>query len=109
MTKVSSQKLLDMIQVQPGAVVSKTILKKKQGTVTLFAFDAGQALSEHTAPFEALVYLLTGELNLTIGGEDHRLTAGEMIVLPPQVPHALEAATAVKFLLIMIRDSSKPE
>ncbi|MFQ6606316.1 MAG: cupin domain-containing protein [Fidelibacterota bacterium] len=109
MTKVSSQKLLAMIQVQPGAVVSKTLLKKKQGTVTLFAFDAGQGLSEHTAPFEALVYLLTGELALTIGGEEHKLNSGEMIVLPPQVPHALEAITAVKFLLIMIRDASQPE
>jgi len=109
MTKVGSEKLLDMIQVQPGAVVSKTLLKKKQGTVTLFAFDEGQALSEHTAPFEALVYLITGELTLTIGGEDHQLNAGEMIVLPPQIPHALEAVTAVKFLLIMIRDSSDPE
>ncbi len=86
-----------------GAVVSKTLIKKDSGTVTLFAFEAGQGLSEHTAPFDALVQILDGEARITIGGEDRTVAAGEMIIMPAHVPHALQAEKAFKMLLVMIR------
>ena len=86
-----------------GAVVSKTLIKKDTGTVTLFAFEAGQGLSEHTAPFDALVEILDGEAKITIGGEARTVQAGEMIVMPANVPHALQAERAFKMLLVMIR------
>jgi quercetin dioxygenase-like cupin family protein len=86
-----------------GAVVSKILLKKDTGNVTLFAFEAGQGLSEHTAPFDALVEILDGEARITIGGEAQRVKAGEMIVMPANVPHALQAERAFKMLLVMIR------
>jgi len=86
-----------------GAVVSKTLIKKDTGTVTLFAFEAGQGLSEHTAPFDALVQVLDGEARITIGGEPQTVTTGEMIIMPANVPHALQAEKAFKMLLVMIR------
>lgn len=86
-----------------GAVVSKTLIKKDSGTVTLFAFEAGQGLSEHTAPFDALVEILDGEARITIGGEAQTVKAGEMIIMPANVPHALQAEKAFKMLLVMVR------
>ena len=86
-----------------GAVVSKTLIKKETGNVTLFAFEAGQGLSEHTAPFDALVEILDGEARITIGGEARTVKAGEMIIMPADVPHALHAEKAFKMLLVMIR------
>jgi len=86
-----------------GAVVSKTLIKNDSGTVTLFAFEAGQGLSEHTAPFDALVQILDGEAHITIGGAPQTVTAGEMIIMPANVPHALQAEKAFKMLLVMIR------
>jgi quercetin dioxygenase-like cupin family protein len=86
-----------------GAVVSKTLIKKETGNVTLFAFEAGQGLSEHTAPFDALVHILDGEARITIGGEAQTVTAGQMIIMPADVPHALQAEKAFKMLLVMIR------
>jgi quercetin dioxygenase-like cupin family protein len=86
-----------------GAVVSKTLIKKDAGNVTLFAFEAGQGLSEHTAPFDALVEILDGEARITIGGEAQTVKAGQMIVMPANVPHALQAERAFKMLLVMIR------
>ena len=86
-----------------GAVVSKTLIKKETGNVTLFAFEAGQGLSEHTAPFDALVEVLDGEARITIGGEARTVKAGEMIIMPADVPHALHAEKAFKMLLVMIR------
>jgi len=84
-------------------VVSREISKKKTGTVSLFAFDEGQGLSEHTAPFDALVFVLDGEVEITISGKPFRLGKGEMIVMPANQPHALVAVKKFKMLLIMIR------
>ena len=83
-------------------MVSRTIIDKKAGTVTLFAFDQDQGLSEHTAPFDALVFILDWEVKITISGEVHRLKEGEMIIMPANQPHALKAVSKFKMLLIMI-------
>jgi quercetin dioxygenase-like cupin family protein len=96
-------KLAEMIDYQAGSVVSQEIVKGKTGTVTLFAFDQGQGLSEHTAPFDALVYLLDGEAEITIAARPFRLTAGDMIIMPADRPHALSAVKRFKMLLTMIR------
>jgi quercetin dioxygenase-like cupin family protein len=95
--------LAKMVDYQKASVVSREMISKKAGTVTLFAFDEGQGLSEHTAPFDALVYLLDGEAEITISGRPFRLTQGEMITMPAQKPHALVALKKFKMLLIMIR------
>jgi len=92
-----------LVDYQAGAVVSKTVLQKKVGTVTLFAFDRGQGLSEHTAPYEAMVQVLDGEAEISIAGEKHVVRRGEMLVMPANVPHALDAVEQFKMLLIMIR------
>ncbi|MDP2647404.1 MAG: cupin domain-containing protein [Desulfobacterales bacterium] len=88
-----------------GAVVSKTLLKKDTGNITLFSFDKGQGLTEHTSPFDAVVYLLDGTAEITIGGSPQLVQAGQMLVMPAQVPHALHATESFKMLLIMIRGS----
>jgi quercetin dioxygenase-like cupin family protein len=88
-----------------GAIVSKTVLDKKAGTITLFAFDAGQGLSEHTAPFDAVVQVLEGKLDLTVGGVQVEAQAGELVVMPAHVPHALRANEPAKMMLIMIRSA----
>jgi quercetin dioxygenase-like cupin family protein len=95
--------LADLIGYQEGAVVSRTLIKKPTGTVTLFAFDRGQELSEHTAPFDALVYVLDGAVQITISGRVHALGAGQMIIMPANQPHALRATEPLKMLLVMIR------
>jgi quercetin dioxygenase-like cupin family protein len=95
---------LDLIEVQPGGVVSRTIIKKKTGTVTVFAFDAGEGLSEHTTPFDALVMSMEGDADITISGEPHHLKAGDILQLPAGEPHAVKAVTPFKMLLIMIRE-----
>jgi quercetin dioxygenase-like cupin family protein len=84
-------------------VVSREIVRKDTGTVTLFAFDQGQGLSEHTAPFDALVYILDGEAKITISGNPVQVKAGEMIIMPANEPHALQAVQRFKMLLVMIR------
>jgi quercetin dioxygenase-like cupin family protein len=89
--------------VQDGSIVSRILLKKETGSVTIFAFDAGQALSEHTAPFDALVHILEGKAAVTISGEEHEVAAGETILLPAGVPHAVRAPVPFKMLLTMIR------
>jgi quercetin dioxygenase-like cupin family protein len=96
-------RLADMIDYQQGSVVSREIIKGKTGTVTLFAFDEGQGLSEHTAPFDALVYLAEGEAEITISGKLFRLHQGQMIIMPANQPHALHARRKFKMLLVMIR------
>ena len=96
-------KLVDLADYQTGSVVSRTIINKKTGTVTFFAFDEGQSLSEHTAPFDALVHILDGEGEITISGKPFQLKAGEMIIMPANEPHALRAIQKFKMLLIMIR------
>ncbi len=93
----------ELVAYQEGAIVSRTLLNKKTGTVTLFAFDKGESLSEHTAPFDALVSILDGEAEVTIGGTVNRLKAGEMIIMPADVTHALLASSRFKMLLTMIR------
>jgi quercetin dioxygenase-like cupin family protein len=98
-----SQKLADLIEYQKGSVVSRTIIDKETGTVTLFAFDEGQGLSEHTAPFDAMVYALDGAVEVTISGKMFPLTNGEMIIMPANEPHALKATKRFKMLLTMIR------
>jgi quercetin dioxygenase-like cupin family protein len=95
--------LTEIINYQKDSVVSRTLIKKKTGNVTLFAFDQGQVLSEHTAPFDALAYILDGESEITISGKSHRIKSGEMIVMPANEPHALNAVKKNKMLLIMIK------
>lgn len=93
-----------LVDVQPGGVVSRTIVKKKTGTVTVFAFDADEGLSEHTTPFDALLMSLEGQAEITISGIEHRLDTGDVIKLPAGEPHAVKAVTPFKMLLIMIRE-----
>jgi quercetin dioxygenase-like cupin family protein len=95
--------IVDLIAYQEGAVVSRQIVKAEAGNVTLFAFDIGQELSEHTAPFDALVHVLDGEVEIRISGKPYTLKAGEAIVMPANEPHALKAQTKFKMLLTMIR------
>ena len=96
-------RLVDLVAYQRGAVVSRTIIDKKAGTVTLFSFDEGQGLSEHTAPFDALVCLLDGEAEISISGKPLHLREGEMVIMPANQPHVLKAVKRFKMLLIMIR------
>ena len=96
-------RLIDLADYQEGSVVSRTIIDKKTGTVTFFAFDEGQGLSEHTAPFDALVYLLDGEAEIVISGKHVRLREGEMVVMPANEPHGLTAVKKFKMILTMIR------
>jgi len=93
----------EMVDYQEGAVVSRTLVDKRVGTLTLFAFDKGQGLSEHTAPYDATVLIMDGVADITISGTKHRLKEGEMIIMPADQPHALHAVEAFKMLLIMIR------
>ncbi len=95
--------LADSVQVQSGSVVSKTLINKPSGTVTLFAFDEGQALSEHTAPYDALAIILDGEAEISISSTWYHLRAGESIIMPANAPHALKAAKPYKMALIMIK------
>lgn len=95
--------LTDLADYQEGSIVSRVLLKQEKGNVTFFAFDQGQELSEHTAPFDALVQVLEGEAEVTIAGQPHRLQAGEMIIMPADKPHALKAPRRFKMLLTMIR------
>jgi quercetin dioxygenase-like cupin family protein len=90
----SAQELADLITIQPGAVVSRVLVNKPAGTVTLFAFDAGEGLSEHTAPFDALVHVLEGQAGIRIALDDHEVKAGQVLLLPAGFPHALRAHTS---------------
>jgi quercetin dioxygenase-like cupin family protein len=92
-----------LIEYQDGAVVSKTLLKKEAGTVTVFAFDAAQELSEHTVPHDALIYLLEGEAEIRVAGRPHHLVRGDLLLLPAGEPHAVRASERFKMLLTMIR------
>jgi quercetin dioxygenase-like cupin family protein len=99
----SPQDLASMIAVQPKAVVSRTLVNKPAGTVTLFAFDAGEGLSEHTAPYDALVHVIEGEASVRIAENEHAVRSGQVILLPAGKTHALKAATAFKMVLTMVR------
>jgi len=95
--------LANLIEYQDNSVVSIELMKKQTGTVTLFAFDKGEGLSEHTAPFDAMIQVLDGTLELTLGGQLYTINEGEMIIMPRDVPHALLAQTKLKMLLTMIK------
>ena len=96
-------RLVEMIDYQKESVVSRTLINKKVGTVTLFAFDEGQGLSEHTAPFDALVFLIDGEAEIVIAGKTFHLKEGETIIMPANEPHSLKAMRKFKMVLTMIR------
>jgi len=96
--------LANAVDYADGSIVSKTLLDKKEGTLTLFAFDAGQGLSEHTSPYDATVYVLDGTAKLTIGGKEMRAETGEMVIMPANIPHDVQAENRFKMLLIMIRE-----
>ena len=96
--------LVDLVQYQPGAVVSRTLIKKGSGTVTVFAFDAGEGLSEHAAPFDALIFVIDGQAEIIVAGSPYRLHGGEMIRLPANRPHAVRAVERFKMILTMIRE-----
>ena len=95
--------LTGLVAYQEGSVVSRTLIDKKVGTVTVFAFGAGQGLSEHTAPYDVCVQILDGEAEIAIAGTVHHLEAGQMIIMPANQPHALRAEKRFKMLLVMIR------
>ena len=95
--------LAELMDYQDGSVVSRTVIEKATGTVTVFAFDQGQGLSEHTAPFDAMVYVLDGEVEITIAGKPMLVKAGQMLIMPADQPHALKAVQKFKMCLTMIR------
>ncbi len=95
--------LAHLVDYQEGSIVSRTIVEKNTGIVTMFAFDKGQGLSEHTAPFDALVNILEGQAAITISGESFNLKGGEIIIMPADKPHALQALERFKMILIMIK------
>jgi quercetin dioxygenase-like cupin family protein len=97
------QNLADLVEYSADSIVSKTILDKSAGTITLFAFDKGQKLSEHTAPYDAVVQVLDGSCRLTIDGQAKQVTAGQIIIMPGNVPHSVTAIERFKMLLTMIR------
>ncbi len=101
--ETTSQPVSALADYQEGSIVSRVVLKQEKGNVTFFAFDTGQELSEHTAPFDALVQVLEGRAEVTIAGQPHELQSGEMIIMPANQPHALKAPERFKMLLTMIR------
>lgn len=102
-TQPTAPRLADLVEYQSNAVVSKTLIEKKTGTVTLFAFDKGQGLSEHTAPFDAMVCVLDGTVVISISGKPITVRQGEMIIMPANEPHALKGIEKFKMMLTMIR------
>ncbi len=92
-----------LVEYQAGSIVSKTIVDKETGTVTLFAFSEGEGLSEHTAPFDAMVHVIDGQAEVMISGQQYHLEAGEMIIMPANEPHALSALVEFKMILVMIK------
>lgn len=104
---LKKENLSKSINYQKGTIVSRTIINKPSGTVTLFAFDKGQGLSEHIAPYDAMVYLLDGQADIKISGKTNKLISGEIIIMPANRPHALKAAERFKMLLIMIKSKIK--
>jgi len=101
--KAKVLKVADLMEYQEGSVVSREIIRKETGTVTIFAFDKGEGLSEHTAPFDAMVQVIDGTAEITISGKSNAVNAGEMIIMPANDPHALNAVSRFKMVLTMIR------
>jgi quercetin dioxygenase-like cupin family protein len=106
MPKAEAVPLGELVAVAPGAIVSRTLVKANAGTITLFSFDEGQGLSEHTAPFDAFVQVLEGKLDLTIGGNLVEASAGDAVLMPADVPHGLQATEPTQMLLVMIREKN---
>lgn len=100
---INKELLVDAINYQNGSIVSKQIIKKPNGNITLFAFDKDESLTEHTSPYEAVVYMVDGEMEIKIGENPYNVKAGEMLVMPPDVPHGLKATVKSKMLLTMIK------
>lgn len=100
---INKEPLVDAINYQNGSIVSKQIIKKPNGNITLFAFDKDESLTEHTSPYEAVVYMVDGEIEIKIGGNPYNVKAGEIIVMPPNVSHGLKALIKSKMLLTMIK------
>jgi len=100
---INKELLNEAINYQNGSIVSKQILKKSNGNITLFAFGIGESLTEHTSPFEAVVYMVDGEMEITIGGNPYIVKAGEILVMPANIPHGLKATVNSKMLLTMIK------
>lgn len=103
MTDAERSRLIDAVEYQPGSVVSRELIAGESGSVTLFAFDKGQGLSEHTAPYDALVYVFDGEAEIKIDSRPYVLAAGDTITMPANRPHALKAIKSFKMMLVMIR------
>jgi quercetin dioxygenase-like cupin family protein len=100
---INKEILVEAITYQNGSIVSKQIIKKPNGNITLFAFDQDESLTEHTSPYEAIVYMVDGEIEIKIGGNPYNVKAGEIIVMPPDIPHGLKAIQRSKMLLTMIK------
>jgi quercetin dioxygenase-like cupin family protein len=96
--------LRDLVQYQGGTIASRMIVNQKAGSITLFSFDEDESLSEHTAPYDAVVTILDGECEVWVGGTTHRMKEGETIIFPANVPHALSATKKFKMMLVMIRE-----
>lgn len=99
----NKETLIDAVNYQNGSIVSRQIVKKPNGNITLFAFDKDESLTEHTSPYEAVVYMVDGEMEIKIGGNPYNVKAGEIIIMPPDVPHGLKATVKSKMLLTMIK------
>lgn len=97
------RRMEDLVEYQTGAIVSKILVEGEGGGITLFAFDTGQGLSEHTAPYDAMVYVLEGNAEVTISGKSHTLEEGEYIVMPANIPHSVKALSKFKMMLVMIK------
>jgi quercetin dioxygenase-like cupin family protein len=104
MTKVAISNLKNTTEYQTGSIVSRTLLHKKSGSITYFALDAGQEISEHTTPYDAMIHILEGEVEVTISNDIHNLKEGDQIIMPANDPHALKAITPYKMTLIMMKD-----
>ncbi len=100
---VKKEFLADSISYQNGSIVSKHIIKKPNGNITLFAFGKGESLTEHTSPFDAVVYIVDGEMEITLGGNPYHLSNGEILTMPANIPHGLKSETDSKILLVMIK------
>jgi quercetin dioxygenase-like cupin family protein len=100
---INKELLIDAVGYQNGSIVSKQIIKKPNGNITLFAFDKDESLTEHTSPFEAVVYIVDGEMEIKIGGDPNNVKAGEILVMPANIPHGLKATLKSKMLLTMIK------
>ena len=98
-----AENLVGLVQYAEGSIVSRTLVDKPVGTITLFAFDKGQRLSEHSAPYDAVVQVMDGTAEVIIAGKPHKVIAGEMIIMPANIPHSVDAVAKFKMLLTMIR------